>query len=88
MKLATKFGVPFLATNGRHGYSTTLANMQGGIEIDLSQFNTVDINKEAATLTIGGGVRFRDIFDLVYEAGFQIRKYLEDCNVPYISNTL
>ena len=48
--------------------------MQGGVAIDLSQLNTIRINKKAGTLTIGPGVRFRDIFDPLYAAGWQIRE--------------
>ncbi|KAI0886282.1 uncharacterized protein GGS22DRAFT_199566 [Annulohypoxylon maeteangense] len=73
VKLAKRFNTPFLATGGRHGYSTTLAKMQGGIAIDLSKMNSVKIDRSAKTLTVGPGVRFRDIFDLVFEAGFQIQ---------------
>lgn len=66
--------MPFLATGGRHGYSTTLGDMQGGLAIDLTEMNSVSVDESAATLTIGPGVRFRDIFDPVYNAGFEIRK--------------
>jgi FAD/FMN-containing dehydrogenase len=67
--------ISFLATGGRHGYGTSLGKMHDGLAIDLSQLNTVVVNQSAATLTIGGGVRFRDIVDPVYEAGFQIRQF-------------
>ncbi|KAI0003936.1 hypothetical protein F4779DRAFT_634315 [Xylariaceae sp. FL0662B] len=73
VKLAKKYNVPFLATGGRHGYSTTLGGMQHGIAIDLGKLNSVKIDKSAKTLTIGPGVRFRDIFDPVFKAGFQIQ---------------
>lgn len=71
-----KFNLPFLATGARHGYSTTLEEVQGGIAIDLSQLDGFVIDKDAGTLTVGPGVRFIDIFGPVYEAGFQIREFL------------
>ena len=67
--------MPFLATGGRHGTATTLGNLQNGLALDLSQLNEVSINKSAATLTVGPGVLLRDIFDPVYQAGFQVREY-------------
>lgn len=74
--MATKHNIPFLATGGRHGFVSTLAHLQNGLALDLSQLNDVTVDQSAATLTIGPGVRFRDIFDPVYNAGFQIREYL------------
>ncbi|KAF4627992.1 hypothetical protein G7Y89_g10162 [Cudoniella acicularis] len=73
VKLATRHSIPFLATGGRHGYTTTLEALRDGLAIDLSQFNTVSIDKSAAAMTIGGAVRFRDIYDPVFEAGFEIQ---------------
>ena len=59
--------------------------MQGGLSIDLSKMNSVVVDSDAAQLTIGPGVHFRDIFGPVYEAGFEIRESLskssfEACN--------
>lgn len=75
MNLATANGIPFLATGGRHGYTTTLGGLQNGLAIDLSLFDTVSIDRSARTMTIGGGVRFRDIYELVFKAGFEIRMF-------------
>ncbi|KLU89215.1 hypothetical protein MAPG_08189 [Magnaporthiopsis poae ATCC 64411] len=72
VKLATKFKIPFLATGGRHGYVTTLGRLQNGLAIDLSLLNKFSIDRKAATLTVGPGVRFSQIFGPLYEAGFQV----------------
>lgn len=53
-----------------------MANLQGGLAIDLSQLNTVNVDKAARILTVGPGVVFADIYDPVYNAGFQIRECL------------
>ncbi|CAJ2512896.1 Uu.00g010150.m01.CDS01 [Anthostomella pinea] len=74
--LSRTHAVPFLATGGHHGYTTTLGGLQAGLAIDMSQLNSVTIDNSAATLTIGGGTRFRDIMDPIYAAGFDIRKLL------------
>ncbi|KAI1499777.1 hypothetical protein F5X99DRAFT_410694 [Biscogniauxia marginata] len=73
VKVARAQNISLLATGGRHGYGTTLGNLQGGLSIDLSQLNEVNVDQSTGLLTVGGGVRFRDIVDPVYEAGFQIQ---------------
>lgn len=40
----------------------------------MSAFRNVFVDAEANTLTIGGGVRFLDIFDPVFDAGKEISK--------------
>ncbi|RYP19810.1 hypothetical protein DL765_003156 [Monosporascus sp. GIB2] len=79
VNLATANGIPFLATGGRHGYTTTLGAIQNGLAIDLSHFGTVLVDKAAGTLTIGAGVRFRDIYDPVFDAGFEIQTGTASC---------
>lgn len=74
VKAAQEHGLPLLATGGRHGFSTTLGQMKGGVAIDLSQLDSVVVDKNSSTLTIGGGVHFGQVFDPVYNAGFQVRK--------------
>ncbi|KAL2824211.1 FAD-binding domain-containing protein [Aspergillus cavernicola] len=70
--IARSINFPFLATGGRHSSSTTLGNLRHGLAIDLSALNTVNVDAEAGTLTIGGGTPFGDILDPVYEAGYQM----------------
>ncbi|TVY40372.1 FAD-linked oxidoreductase [Lachnellula occidentalis] len=73
VNIARDLKVPFLATGGRHGYGTTLGRLQNGISIDLSLLKSVSVNKDARTMTIGGGVRFRDMVDPLFAAGLQIQ---------------
>ncbi|KAI5867521.1 hypothetical protein GGS23DRAFT_612659 [Durotheca rogersii] len=73
VKLATAYKIPLLATGGRHGYGTTLGNLHSGLAIDLSRLDGVSVDKSSDLLTVGGGVRFRDIVDIVYNAGYQIQ---------------
>lgn len=76
VKLARLHNIPFLATGARHGYSPTLGKLQGGLALDLSQLNTVDIDQTAGMLTVGGGTPLSQLFDPVYEAGYEIRRFL------------
>ncbi|ROV98478.1 hypothetical protein VPNG_08539 [Cytospora leucostoma] len=71
LKIARSIDLPFLATGGRHSSSITLDQVENGLAIDLTGLDSVDVDSDAATVTIGGGVRFRDILDPVYQAGFQ-----------------
>lgn len=74
VQLARQHNVPFLATGGRHGFSTTLHALDQGLEIDLSQLNSVEVDANHATVTIGAGVIVDDILDPIYDAGFEMRK--------------
>lgn len=80
VSLARQHNIPFLGTGGRHGYSTTLGNLQGGLAIDLSKLKSITIDKRAATVTIGPGVRFEDIFEPLFQAGYMLRRW------PYCTN--
>ncbi|KAI1412626.1 FAD-binding domain-containing protein [Hypoxylon sp. FL1857] len=72
VKAARASNIPFLATGGRHGYVTTLGKLDGGLAIDLSQINTVSIDKAAATVTVGAGTKLGDITGPIEEAGFEL----------------
>ncbi|PFH62262.1 hypothetical protein XA68_14393 [Ophiocordyceps unilateralis] len=75
IKLATSHKIPFLTRGAGHSYSVTLAEFQHGLALDLSQFKSIEIDSDAETLTVGPGVTFNDIFDPLYQAGFQLREY-------------
>jgi FAD/FMN-containing dehydrogenase len=74
VKLAQRYNIPFLATGGRHSYTTTIQALQNGLEIDLGNLNTLKVNAAARTLTVGPGVRVGSIFEPLYAAGLEIRK--------------
>ncbi|KAF6223377.1 hypothetical protein HO133_000219 [Letharia lupina] len=69
--------ISFLGTGGGHGYSATLDTVENGIEIDLGHFNTVSIDKDANTMTVGGSVHFANITGLLYDAGKEFRLFTE-----------
>ncbi|RDW91774.1 hypothetical protein BP5796_01168 [Coleophoma crateriformis] len=70
VQLARANDISFLATGGRHGYTTTLGELQGGLEIDLGQFDTVEVDTSAKTVTLGGAVQIGQVLDPLYNAGF------------------
>ncbi|CAH0021155.1 unnamed protein product [Clonostachys rhizophaga] len=73
VKFATAHDIPFLATGGHHGYSTNLGKLFKGLAIDLSLLNSVEVFTRNATLVVGGGTRWDQVLDPVYEAGFEMR---------------
>lgn len=73
MKAANATKIPFLATGGRHHYGTTLKKLQNGLAIDLKLLDTVTVDTETATVTVGGGANVQQVLDAVSEAGFMIR---------------
>ncbi|KAI0849726.1 hypothetical protein F5Y00DRAFT_268817 [Daldinia vernicosa] len=79
VKLARSHNISILATGGRHGYTTTFKKLQNGLAIDLSKLDTVNINQHAETVTVGGGVRVGQIFDPVYNAGFELQTITSQC---------
>lgn len=74
VQYASANDIPFLGTGGGHGYTTTLGSLRNGISIDLGLFRDVSIDATGNTMTIGGSVRFGDIFGPLYAAGKEIRR--------------
>lgn len=56
--------------------------MTNGIEIYLSQLNRIAIAKDGATVTIGGGVRSKNLTDALWAAGKQTGEHMIDSRVP------
>lgn len=79
MRIAYNNSIPFLATGGGHGTSTTYAEMRDGLNIDLGNFNTVDVDAEDNTVTIGGSVVFSDTYDPLFSRG----KWIRMCSNQY-----
>ena len=47
--------------------------MTNGIDIDLGNFDTVKVDANSSTVTVGGSVKFGNITGPVYDAGKEIR---------------
>ncbi|RBR19352.1 hypothetical protein FVER53590_08427 [Fusarium verticillioides] len=71
--------IPFLATGARHGYTTTLGDLHDGLAIDLSHFKEFELDAAAKTLTVGPGVTVGEIFDPLFNAGFDIQTGSAPC---------
>lgn len=71
-----------MARSGGHGYAASFGKLQNGLSLDMSKFNTVQIDSKAQTLTVGPGARYRDILDPLFDAGFYVRK----CNCSQVDS--
>ncbi|RWA14451.1 hypothetical protein EKO27_g629 [Xylaria grammica] len=63
VKIASAHSIPFLATGGGHGVSVQMADLQGGIHIDLRRFNHVEFDVETQRLTVGGSTIFSQLIE-------------------------
>ena len=76
VRIASENNIDFMATGGGHGYTTTYMAMKNGISIQMrpafAQAPVIDT--AANTMTIGGGTRFNQTFDPLFDAGKEIRK--------------
>ncbi|KAF7932171.1 hypothetical protein EAE99_003411 [Botrytis elliptica] len=79
IKFASNHNIPFMATGGGHGYSTTLHSCKNGIDIDLGFFHDIKIHKEASTITIGGSVKFGELIQPLFDVGKEIQTGLAEC---------
>ncbi|KAK8051166.1 FAD binding domain protein [Apiospora rasikravindrae] len=64
--------ISILTTGRGHGYTTSLARVQGAINMDLGKFNSIHVDAEAKTMTVGGAVNGYQVTAALQEAGFEI----------------
>ncbi|KAI1355390.1 hypothetical protein F5Y01DRAFT_327100 [Xylaria sp. FL0043] len=79
VKYANELNVPFLAVTGAHGAITTVGNLHDGIGIWMSALNSVEINHDGSTVTIGGGTLSKSVTDTLWAAGKQTVTGICEC---------
>ncbi|KAI1762583.1 hypothetical protein GGR53DRAFT_415750 [Hypoxylon sp. FL1150] len=87
VRFASEHNISILATGGGHGFTTTLANLRDGLEIDLSSLKEISIDEKASTVTVGGGVLLKEIIEPLFNAGKELQTGPEAC-VGLIGSTL
>ena len=71
VQFANRRDLPFLASTGAHGSLTSLGKMTQGIEIYMTQLNSVTVSGDGKTATIGGGAMAKAVVDELWNAGKQ-----------------
>ena len=72
IKIANAHDIPFFATAAGHGTSETLAEVQNGINIDLSNFRYANYDNETETVAVGGSTTFEQVWDALQPAGKEL----------------
>jgi hypothetical protein len=62
-----------MATNGGHGTSLVYGTFKG-LNVNLDDFNTLEIDLEKNYLIVGAGIKIGDITEPLYKAGKAVRK--------------
>ncbi|KAI4173931.1 MAG: hypothetical protein LQ343_002699 [Gyalolechia ehrenbergii] len=69
VKLANRFGLPFLAVNGGHGTTSSLNTIQRGVSINLRALNHVQISQDGESALIGGGANTHEVINALAAGG-------------------
>ncbi|GAW16647.1 hypothetical protein ANO14919_060830 [Xylariales sp. No.14919] len=72
VRIAAAHNISFLATNNGHGTGLGYGTVQNALNINLGRFNSIVVDAENNRMTVGGGVKFGDIFEPLYKAGKEI----------------
>ena len=74
VKIANENHIRFFATGGGHQAEPGYASVVDTVNIDLGSFQTKQLDAAANTFTTGPNVTFIEIFDVLYDAGKELRK--------------
>ncbi|KAI1867719.1 uncharacterized protein JN550_006860 [Neoarthrinium moseri] len=69
IKYASRQKVPFLATGGGHGYTWSLGQLQNAIQLDLGNFQTIEVDAAGNTMKVGGAVRIGNVTQELHALG-------------------
>lgn len=56
------WNVNFAVRSGGHSVVPGAANIEGGVLIDMSQFNTVDYDADKSVAVVGSGLRWKEVY--------------------------
>lgn len=68
---ANRHNMPFLAMGSGHGTAGALGNVHGGIQIWTRRLDNIRISADGKTVTVGGGVKVKELIDTLWAAGKQ-----------------
>jgi FAD/FMN-containing dehydrogenase len=64
-----KTACPWAVTGGGHMPNRDSANIDGGITISLASLADVSLNKDKSIVSIGGGARWKSVYDKLTPLG-------------------
>ncbi|KAI1743076.1 FAD binding domain protein [Xylaria scruposa] len=79
VKYANEYNLPFLTVTGGHGAITTVGNLHQGIGIWMGDLDSVEINRDGSTATVGGGTLSKAVTDTLWAAGKQTVTGICEC---------
>ncbi|KFY48029.1 hypothetical protein V495_01670 [Pseudogymnoascus sp. VKM F-4514 (FW-929)] len=71
VRYATRHGIPFLATTGLHGGTSTLGNLHQGLNIRMRKMNSAAIAADGRSAKFGGGILGLEVTNALWAAGKQ-----------------
>lgn len=67
--IANRYGIPFLAISGTHGWTKTLNNLPYGIQINMRRLNTTTLQRDGKSAIVGGGTLQYEITRALFAKG-------------------
>ncbi|HLK60453.1 MAG TPA: FAD-binding oxidoreductase [Chthonomonadaceae bacterium] len=64
--------IPLRARSGRHNYEGYSSLVKGGIIIDVSEMDTVEVSADRKTATVGAGIDMLDLYERLDQVGVTI----------------
>lgn len=77
IKVSNKFELPWLAVSGRHGGILSLGKLDTGVQINLDHLDSLVINPDGKTATIGGGITSGEVTAALWDKGKWTSSYLQ-----------
>lgn len=62
----------FAVKSGGHGMNRGASNIEDGVLIDLGRMNKLDVSEDEATVSIGTGARWGDVYLALQERGLVV----------------
>ena len=64
--------IDFVVANGGHSIVPGASNLDGGITLDLSSISSISVTTDNASISIGTGARWRDVYQLLDPIGLTV----------------
>ena len=72
--------------SGAHGWTSTLNRVHRGIQINMRKLNSLQVNVDGKTATVGGGVMQYEITEWLFKHGKQAGEH--ETSIPHSGMTI